>query len=388
MSAKKQTAKKAAAKAAAPKPAAKKTAAKAAAQAEAIVPDGTEVVFTGFAAPIQGVSELSIGDRLYITSRNEDDGSYNVAKTPKGIAVDTLFRSEFRLGSEAATAAETANAGKNGGAPISKATAKKLGLKGGTTDAEADAGTKTTGKAAKDKDGRTVVAAKPAKAPKPEPEPMAPVKLVGSAKTIAAEYNGDLVKAALILTERAESTDYTLGGVLAKIHETAAFEGILDAEGQPKYGTGHAGYGKFTELHLGMKYRKATYLEGIYTTCVRLGITEKQIAGIGWSKLKESLSSLTEENKDEILAEAKALPFDQFKAAMKKRVVNGGGKVHGNTNTADLTTFTFKLHNDKGQVLVEALDKAKTALGIEGTDVFTQSQALDHIVSEWLSMKD
>jgi hypothetical protein len=375
--------------------AAKKTAAKKAVPAttEAIapaadaplVPDGTSVVFIGFRSPITGEPAVKVGELLFISSYNDDDTSYNVAKTAKGIAIDTLYREEFRL----ATAKEITDA-------ASPLTAKAAKTK---TDSEMDNGTLTTGK--KDKEGKTILpakkaakvkTAKAAKEPKPakvkkvkEPKvvapPPPPIKLLGSAKK-AIEEAGDLISAAEALMNRAEATDFTLGGVLAKIEETAAFEAITEKDGSPRYGIGHVGFGNFCEAHLGLKYRKATYLIKNYAVCVRLGITEAQIKGIGWSKLKEAVGVLSADNFAEILQEAKDTSYDEFAKAMKERKV-ATGNVHGNT-TATLTTFTFKVFNDKAAAIKEALLAAKAALGAEGDDMATMSAAFDHIVTEWM----
>lgn len=353
-------------------------AAPAAAVAADIIADGTAIVFTELRTPIQGDLQIEAGVVVYISSFNADDKSYNIAKTPNGLAVETLYREEFRL----ATDEESAK-----GAEVAKAT--KVAKVKSITDAEADSGKKT-----KDKAGKTVrvkaekpaKVAKVAKAKKPEPEPIGPVKLLTGVKAIITE-SGGLIEAAEILSDRSGRTEFSLGGVLAKIQETNAFEDLKDAEGQPKYGTGHVGFGKFVEMHLGMKYRKAIYLSGNYTKITNLGITEKQILGIPWSKLVLVVSAITAENSDELIAQAKATPYAEFKASVKKRLVDGGGTQHGNSK-AQLVTFTFKLHNDKGDVAIAALTKAREELGLDEKDPTANSQAFDHIISEWMSMKD
>lgn len=355
------------------KKAAKKTATKTAAPAAvAKVANGTPIVFTELRTPVEGELQIEAGVVVYISSFNDDDGSYNISKTPNGLSVETLYFEEFRL----ATAAEIS--------AVKKATGKPA-----KTAAEADSGTSKP--KVKDKAGKTVTKAKAvkpakvAKVKKPEPEPIGPVKLLTGVKTLITEAGG-LIEAAISLVDRSGRTEFSLGGVLGKIQETAAFEDLKDAEGQPLYGVGHLGFGKFVELHLGMKYRKATYLIGNYTKLTNLGITEKQILGIPWTKLVLAASAITEGNMDEVLAEAKAKPFSEFKASIKKRIVDGGGTQHGNSK-ADQVTFTFRLHNDKADVATEALAKAKTELGIEGSDPVSNSAAFDHIMSEWMSMK-
>lgn len=361
---------------------AKKPAAKTTAKAvpAGVIEDGAAVVFTELRTPVEGELNIEPGVVLYVSSFNEDDQSYNISKTPNGVAVETLYREEFRIATpeESATGAEVAK--------VAKAAKVKA-----ITEAEADSG---SSKKSKDKAGKTVVkvkGVKPVKVAKvkkvkPEPEPIGPVKLLAGVKAIITE-SGGLIEAAEILSDRSGRTEFSLGGVLAKIQETNAFEDLKDAEGQPKYGTGFIGFGRFVEMHLGMKYRKATYLSGNYTKITNLGITEKQILGIPWSKLVLVVSAITAENSDEIIAEAKSTPFAEFKASIKKRLVEGGGNLHGNTK-AQLVTFTFKLHNDKGDVAIAALTKAREELGIDEKDPTANSQAFDHIVSEWMSMKD
>lgn len=322
------------------------------------VATGTAVTFVGFRTPISGDTDLNEGDTVFIASFNDDDGSYNVSLEKNAPAVETLFREEFRLDGEEAT--------------VKKAKKAKLAKK--KTAAEEDAGKATP---IKDKAGKTIIVQKPA----------GTLELTESVQN-AIDEAGDLIKAAENIVVKASATDYTLGGLLAQIEKSAAFESIPDEFGQPKYGTGHKGFDKFVEEHLGMRYRKAKYLINIYTVCVERGITEQQLAGLGWSKIKEAIGALSEEDSDvdAIIKQAKGLSIAEFKAAMKQRVVDAGGTLHGNVK-ADQVTFSFRLFNDKAALLTEALALAKQAADIQGDDVFANSQALDHIVSEWLSMQ-
>jgi hypothetical protein len=316
---------------------------------------GTKIKFIGFRTPISGDTDIEVGDDLVIASFNEDDGSYNVSVNQNEAAVETLFREEFVLEGE----------------PMPDSTVKPKKKKAKQTDAEADSG---KSKPTKDKAGKTI-------------QKSDQLKLTASVKAAMAEAGG-LIEAVEKLIEKSSATDFTIGGLLAKIEETAAFETIVDAFGVSKYGSGHKGFGKFVEEHLCMKYRKAKYLINIYTTCTERGITEAQLAGIGWSKIKEALGALSDSDADvdEILEDAKNLSFDEFKAAMRKKVIDGGGRMHGNSK-ADQVNFSFRLFNDKAALLNDALESAKATLGIEGNDIVTNSQALDHIVTEWLSMQ-
>lgn len=317
---------------------------------------GTKIRFIGFRTPISGETEIEIGDELVIASVNEDDGSYNVAIDSNSAAIETLFREEFAVEGES----------------VSDTTAKPKKKRAKQTDAEADSG---KAKPLKDKAGKTIQ------------QKSDKLKVTASVKA-AMDEAGGLIEAVEKLLEKSSATDFTIGGLLAKIDETSAFETLVDEYGVSKYGTGHRGFGKFVEEHLGMKYRKAKYLINIYKICTERGITESQLAGIGWSKMKEALRALNNSDSevDDILEEAKTLPFNEFKASMRKRVIDGGGRVHGNSK-ADQVNFSFRLFNDNAEVLKQALESAKEAIGVEGDDVTANSQALTHIVNEWLAMQ-
>jgi ribosomal protein L23 len=317
---------------------------------------GTRVKFIGFRTPISGETEIEIGDELVIASFNDDDGSYNVAMDSNSAAIETLFREEFVVDGE----------------HVPDTAVKPKKKKAKQTEAEADSGKATP---VKDKAGKTIQ------------QKSDKLKVTASVKAAMAEAGG-LIEAVEKLIEKQSATDFTVGGLLAKIEETAAFETLVDEFGVSKYGIGHRGFGKFVEQHLGMKYRKAKYLTGIYRICTERGITETQIAGIGWSRLKEAIAALSDSDADidEILSEAKSLPFDEFKAAMRKRVIDGGGRIHGNAK-ADQVSFSFRLFNDNASVLTQALESAKAAIGVEGDDITANSQALTHIVNEWLAMQ-
>jgi len=58
---------------------------------------------------------------------------------------------------------------------------------------------------------------------------------------------------------------------------------------------------------IGCSSRKATYLLAIYRKCEELNITKKDIAGIGWSRLKEVLPRITDQNKKLMLTHARSL---------------------------------------------------------------------------------
>lgn len=424
MSAKKQAATKTAA---VTKPAAAPVKGKAAKQTAAPAnvqkfPDGTRVVFLGYRTPLQGEPLLTIGSLYYLQSWNDDDNSYNVSTKERNQAIDTVFDTEVRVATaKEIKAAETEvpledeerATGKKGTGKAGKTILPKkavLGKSNKDTAAAAKAKAAAAEKKAKEKALRVESAAKAkelkaakaaeakaakekakaeAKAAREAAKAPKPVIVLPSVAKAIKSAAGDLIATAEALCERADSTDFTLGGVLARIQETAAFETLTDAKGQPKYGVGAVGFGNFCEQHLGMKYRKATYLIGIYTTCTRLGVTEQQLSGIGWSKIKEAVNQMTAENVDSILEQAKALPYEQFKQAMKKQLVAAGGKVHGNTDKVVKTTFTFKAFADQAEVISTALALAKPKADVpaDADEITANSLALVYIINEWVSMQ-
>lgn len=167
------------------------------------------------------------------------------------------------------------------------------------------------------------------------------------------------------LLEAGEQSFFKLGGVLAHIQDNGWY--------QP-----YPSFKDFVQGEYGIQYRRAMYFISIYNDIIASGIPYEKVKDIGWTKLKEIASVLTTDTVDKWVELAKnntALQLADLVSQAKK------------TNTAlpssqksEITSKTFKLHNDQKELVEEALSKAK---GASGTEV--DAVALELICTEYVN---
>ncbi len=228
--------------------------------------------------------------------------------------------------------------------------------------------------------------------PETEPEVVIPLKLSAGVKNAIKEHDGDALTAVRALINQAGQTDYILGGVLAHIESKKIHETIVDDEGNQVY---HAatGFAAYIKKELDVDYRKARYLVGWYSSFSRAGITEKQVAGLGWAKAKE-LIAVANNLPDEVaewLETAKECNTKELNAKVTKRLAEVGALSHGRGAGASttLTSFNFKAFSDQGDMITTAIETARQALstGEEGEEI-SMGQCLAHICQEWLAAQN
>jgi hypothetical protein len=221
---------------------------------------------------------------------------------------------------------------------------------------------KATAKAEKE----AKAAAKPVKEIKATP--VVEIADMTSVREILAE--SDALTAALSLVNRAEQTDFTLGGVLRHIHETGAFKSIgYD---------GKRGFDDYVRAVLGMEPRKSRYLMATYTAMALVGADEERLQSIGWSKVKELArieTAALKKNLDTLLTDAETMTRDDLIASIKKRFkVTSRGTNDGVT----LTDFKFRLAEEDAAAVNEGLTEAKALVGEDDLN-----KAFAYIVGDW-----
>lgn len=187
----------------------------------------------------------------------------------------------------------------------------------------------------------------------------------------------DALEAAQELVNRAEETDFTLGGVLSHIQR----EGIYQRLGYD----GKRGFEDYIEKHLGVKYRKARYLIRTYEYFSTLGIDEKRLAAIGWSKAKELVGVATKENFDELMtfAEDKSHTRDDLIEHIRTTYKSAEAGEGQRQEKAKQTVLTFRLFNDQSETVNRALTAAKAQAGTDDPNA-----ALEFICGEWSMMSE
>jgi hypothetical protein len=354
-----------------------------------ILAAGTPVRFIGYSeTPPEDGGKLAEGETYYIgqhwPATDTEPEAYDVFKTLKAKkALETVLPSEITTDLEPGVlvAGDTVEA---------DATADDI-VETPTPKAKAKAKQADAPKAkAKAKQAKQAKQAEVVEVPEPVSAPAGKLTLLKSVKE-ALKLHGSALAAATKLYSEVERTYLTLGGCLAVIQRD-------DLQADPKlvkkgsvYEPGQKGFKSFCEEVVSISYRKAQYLINIYETVSKLGISESQLAGIGWSKLKDAVGYLNTEGAEveEVLAAAKEMNGTDFANEMKKRIVDAGGKLHGRSNSTEMTIFRFALHMDQGEKLAEALDSAADALGVAkpSEDKGTMGQCLDHIVTEWMALQ-
>ena len=282
-------------------------------------------------------------------------------------------------------AAEAAAQQKKLEAAEKKAANKEAAAKKTTTPSK-DAATRKTQKSTTAK--KKTAATKKTATTKDE-EAVAELKLT---KEVTAALKGkSAVRAARDLIAAGTISDFTLGGVLAKIAADKDFEKEVDPETGEAF-SGHKGFEAFIERDLGIRYRKAQWLIEFYTTFANAGVDPKKLAKAKYSKIKEVLAIVRAkpEEAEDWIDKSNSSKFEELKEEARRyeRKIGIQKKARG-TNDATMISYKFKVFNAQAKNVDEAIDKAKSLIEFEDKDseAMRDAKAIYHIFSEWLQLQ-
>lgn len=179
----------------------------------------------------------------------------------------------------------------------------------------------------------------------------------------------DIIELAREQVEEAQHADYILGGVLYHVRIDESYKELDD-----EY-AGNAGFAKFVEAELGVKYRKAMHLIEIYTAFSRFGIKGEVVGEIGWTKAMEISRVMDEDNAEELVDVARESSVTDLKDAISDSYAKKGSDQR---QTVKRTSFKFRLLEESGSTITGYLQQAKEELGLEDMDA-----VFEHIVTEW-----
>ena len=137
---------------------------------------------------------------------------------------------------------------------------------------------------------------------------------------------------------------------------------------------GFENFRDFVELDLQLEYRVAMYRVKMAKAISIYEIEKEQVVDIGWTKFKELLPFLSNnQQKNQKLFElARKLTVKELQAKLKKK-----------TNAKkDSIRLSFSFNPEQYEIIEEALELGKETFGIED-----KNRILEAIISEWLSMK-
>lgn len=352
---------------------------------------GARVIFNGYGELEEGQQEiLTEGNVLVVTGYSAETENYMVEDAEDANIVDNVFEEELTE-APAEEEAAPAPAEKPKRSRAAKPAAAKPAADKATEAAQAKAPAKTTAKG-KGKGKTTKPATKPAaaetapateaaaaEAPKTTTRTATKPETTGGLVVMSAiaDYVGDhetaiasastLASAINERTEQLEQSKFQLGGVLLYIKQEEAYTEA-----------GFESINAFCEERLGLKDRSCeTYMQ-VYSALTAAGVTEKEIEGIGISKLRTVAGIIDKGNRRSLIAKAKKSSRDDLVEHVKEIR-------KGTTSATDPNATTYKklpalkLPEDQATLVEAGLDEAMKRFSTESMAV-----ALYHIVSEWM----
>lgn len=223
----------------------------------------------------------------------------------------------------------------------------------------------------------TAVATVPAKpAPTKEEETMEALVHLPSVRKIlkGVSTHKELSNLARDLAAEAEGTYFTLGGVLAEILQTGAYQKAgyrLEDFG----GKSDKAFGAFVQAELGFKGRKGLYLANIYRNFSKLDIDEARLAKIGWTKVRLIANHVTPDNFSALLKDAEKMTRDELDEYVKTELVEVKA---GAAVKSKRTSYKFSVFADQAVNVDAALARAQ-----EATNSDKPGDNLSYIVLDW-----
>lgn len=225
------------------------------------------------------------------------------------------------------------------------------------------------------------------KAPKEAPPPPPPLVLTEAVQNLVSDDPSKTLEAAETLSKQVDVTEFTLGGLLAKIKRDGTYATILDTEGKPVYPVGNDGFNAYAQARLSCGSRKAAYLASIYEKYSAIGATEEDVGKVGWTKASLLLPVITKENKDELLGFAADNNKDSVSERVKTIQVNAASTGSGGGAPAPRgvkKVFTTVLYNNDAATYEAILEAAKGRLSAEDQkDKNVLSKASLLMATEW-----
>lgn len=186
----------------------------------------------------------------------------------------------------------------------------------------------------------------------------------------------DLCDLAVECLEDTALMEWRLGGVLHHVLEDKAYEVLSDAY------TGRGGFERYCVNDLGVKYRKARYLINIYVEFSNAGLNGADLARIGWTKARNLLKVINEDNAQEMLqlAEDNTVEslIDEIKIMEEK--LNPDHAPAETGDTVKKMSMKFQYFENDASFIAQSLSQVMEADGLE-----KESEALYAIVTKYMT---
>lgn len=339
-----------------------------------IIPVDTLVVFKGYSEVPEGEEEILTADQvLRITSYSAENDCYAVVAVDDDTVVDTVFEEEI---SEHVAEEEVEEA--------PKATRKTRTKAKPAATAKPKAETKTETKAkpaakatAKAKAAEKAETKAPAKAKAKPAEKEAALVVIGDIKDMVTSHEQALQSAAELAeaiaerTEALEQSKFSLGGVLCYIKA----ENVFEEEGFESIEA-------YCVERLKLRDRSCqTYMQ-VYTSLTSAGVTEKEIEGIGISKLRTIASVVDKSNKRNLIAKARKTSRDDLVEHVKE-IRKGKASVTDPEAAKFKKLPALKLFVDQAETVEAGLEEAMKVYSTE-----SMAEALHYVMTDWMASQE
>lgn len=172
------------------------------------------------------------------------------------------------------------------------------------------------------------------------------------------------------LFEETSFSEFKLGGVLSVIQANGWY--------QP-----YTSFKEWASHQEKFSSRKATHLVSIYNALVEANIPWSKVKDVGWTKLKEIASIISNENVDNWVAVAGQNNTDTLRDLVKAHKKQAAGQLTSDGEEGAIKTTSsvvFKVHDDQREVIKSAIAKAK-----EDTGTTVDTAAITFVCQEYLS---
>ena len=201
----------------------------------------------------------------------------------------------------------------------------------------------------------------------------------------------DSCAAADEIIKEMDKNEFTLGGIIHDIRLHKAHERIVDGKGKQVY-VGSEGFAQYCEQRLKMHHRRAYALADIYVTSRLVGITEEEVAVVGWTKMMSIARVVTDKNKGKLLQFAEkhtVKELDGFITELKKSGnVSTRGANAKSRGGHSFTAIQFNVPGDRAEFCKQAIEMAKDKIREEGKPEPTDSEAFAALCSDYLAMAE
>lgn len=173
----------------------------------------------------------------------------------------------------------------------------------------------------------------------------------------------DLRQRVLAKRNEIETSYFEFAELIFDVHKSAAYldwQGeCFDDEEQSKVLRNYKNFNEWCEVELGISHRKGNYYVSMVNWFVHQVQSQEvidKVKGLGWSKVKELVEVVTDQNVDEWVEKAESMTVSQLAKACKEAMKTGGSE---NESPEQVVRRSFTLLSDQIALVDSAFQHAE-----------------------------